>query len=241
MTVVVGYLDKKEHKLYMGADRCVSYADRKLTLNHPKFAMFEIDGIHGELLLGWAGMYKNIQLLQHTFQPPPHNTSNSVEKYLAVDFIDALQKCLFERVVPTPNDEGVLSGYMGLLILYSGRIFTIDGDFCLVESDMHYNAIGSGEHFSLGALHALSLVDVDDELTAEQQVLVALHSAEKYSNSVEEPFDIESIDIPEYCRWYLAEDEDEAVAEQVEVLKSSPPPPAEKKKTSTNNKKVDKS
>lgn len=209
----------------MGADRCVSYADRKLTLNHPKFLTFDIDGIHGELMLGWAGMYKNIQLLQHTFQPPPHNTNKSVEAYLAVDFIDGLQKCLFERVIPTPNEEGVLNGYMGLLVLYSGRIFTIDGDFCLVESDMSYNAIGSGEGFALGALHALSLVDVDDALTAEQQVLVALHSAEKYSNSVEEPFDVEYVEIPEYCRWYLEE-----VEEVIEEPKKAEEKPAKKPK-----------
>jgi ATP-dependent protease HslVU (ClpYQ) peptidase subunit len=204
MSLIVARIDRKNHRLYFGADRCLSGGERRMTLKTPKYKCYEVPNSKSELLIGFVGEGKQFQDLLETFEPDEHSSFLSVELYISL--ICKQLKAIIQELDFLASDENGITGFMGQAIVgYCGRIFTITSRFMYVESDLMFDAVGSGQETALGVL---SFTDGWLETDADGEVESALLVAEQFNVSVKAPFDISYIEIQEEFRWYVEDEED---------------------------------
>lgn len=118
-------------------------------------------------LLGLAGTWAILPLLRRLDVPPP---SGGADDGSAV--ADALRRAWGDR-------EG--NAEVWVLAGARGRVWVIQGaDWSAIRSSRGYAAIGSGEHYALGALAATRGL----RLTPRRRVFLALLAAESHCQSV---------------------------------------------------------
>lgn len=136
---------------------------------------------NGPFLIGFTTSFRMGQLLAHAFKPPPvPKRRGALERYLVVEFVDALRDALSERGwARTQNgrEEGGL-----FLVGVSGRLFRIDSDYQVGESRDGFDAVGCGSEAARGALFATS------HFKPKARVRLALQAAERCSAGVRGPF-----------------------------------------------------
>lgn len=182
MTCIVGVLDRKRKRVYMGADSlgsggggCVTRADKKIFKN-------------GDFLFGCAGSFRMISILRYAFKPPKHPKDMPVDEYMNTLFIDELRD-VFKRGGFLTEKDGVHWMDGEFLVGYRGNLFTIDGDFQVAVSATDYSACGSGWWVAVGSLHSTSQFIDSPKL----RLRAALEAAEEHVTSVRGPFDFESM------------------------------------------------
>jgi ATP-dependent protease HslVU (ClpYQ) peptidase subunit len=190
MTCVVAY--RLGESIYMGADSAgTSQNWLYVPRNDPKIyrvRAITCDVCHDgddEFLFGFTTSFRMGQLLGHRFKPPIHAESRSVDDYMVVEFIDALRQCMKDAGYATKKDEKETSG--SFLVAYRGRIFHIDDDYSVGESQYAYDAVGSGTDAALGAFYALTTTTFV-YWSPEQIVDKALRAAESVNAAVRGPF-----------------------------------------------------
>lgn len=138
----------------------------------------------GPYVMGFSGSFRMGQLLRWSLVPPV--PEGKLEKFMAVDFIDAVRACL-KAGGWAAVDNGRESGG-DFLVGVHGRLFRVAGDFQVGESVDGYDAIGSGEEPALGALYATARLD----LKPRQRLRLALSAAARMNAFVAPPFVIRS-------------------------------------------------
>lgn len=178
MTCIVGYVEKG--KVYIGGDNLAS--DRIMN-KQPRVdeKIFMVKN----MLFGFTTSYRMGQLLQYSFYPPIHPKGVSDMKYLVNTFIPKLLKA-YREFAFIPSDA-ITGGEF--LLGYKGHLYHIESDFQVAESSSYYDACGSGEHYSLGALHVLR----DYKMTPEERVIKALSAATQHCTTVAPPYKVMSI------------------------------------------------
>lgn len=146
----------------------------------------------GEFLIGSCGSVRHRELLQHKLEIPPLLPDADLDRFMAVEFSDAVRS-LFKEVGVMASDEGakpfgdVFGG--AALIVVRDAIFLLAGNFSCTRQK-EFAAVGSGMDFAVAALH------VTRELPARVRVLKALETAAHYAEGVQGPFTI----LPEESR-----------------------------------------
>jgi ATP-dependent protease HslVU (ClpYQ) peptidase subunit len=138
----------------------------------------------GEFLYGFTQSFRMGQLIRFKFHAPAHEEGVTVDHYLHTVWLDELRKC-FDEGGFMRRDDGEESGGT-FLVGYRGRLFCVQGDFQISESLLAYFAIGCGDNFALGAMHALQESSISDE----ERVRRSLVAAELFSAGVCSPFTI---------------------------------------------------
>lgn len=176
MTCIVGFLDKKNKKVVIGGDSA-GVAGLNITVRKdPK--VFQV----GDFIIGCTSSFRMIQLLRFSFKPP-EVSKKDVYEYMCTDFIDAVRECFKEGGFLQKYSDGDDKGGT-FLVGYKDRLFQIDGDFQVGESLNGFNAVGCGEDFALGALHA----NLKENMSPKNRVLKALEAAAFFSGGVCKPF-----------------------------------------------------
>ena len=175
MTCVVGLLDKGD--VWMGADGVTStdYIARKKR----RKKICKRDGF----VLAIAGSVRVSNLMQYAFEIPKHDADDSLEKYMYVDFIDALRTCL-KTGGCAKKEDSVETIPTSALITHQGRLFKLACDFQLNESLDNFDAAGSGEEVALGSL-ATSI-----GRPPRERVMLALKAAARFIPAVGPPFSV---------------------------------------------------
>lgn len=178
MTCIVGYVEKG--KVYIGGDNLASNR-----LGYKQTRIDEKIFKTKNMLFGFTTSYRMGQLLQYSFTPPVHKKGESDMKYLVNTFIPKLLEAYrkFAFIAEDANRGGQF------LLGYKGHLYHIQDDFQVAESSLFYDSCGSGEHYAMGALHALS----EYEMTPEERVLKALSSATQHCTTVAPPYKVMSI------------------------------------------------
>jgi ATP-dependent protease HslVU (ClpYQ) peptidase subunit len=176
MTCIVGFLDKKNKKVVIGADSA-GVAGLNITVRKDS-KVFTV----GDFVIGCTSSFKMIQLLRFSFKPPEVNKKDIYE-YMCTDFITAVRECFKEGGFLQKDTEGDEKGGT-FLVGYKDRLFQIEGDFQVGESLNGLNAVGCGEDFALGALYT----GLKENLPAKERVLKALEAAAFFSAGVCKPF-----------------------------------------------------
>lgn len=176
MTCIVGLVDKG--KVYIGGDSAgvdgglglQVRADQKVFLN-------------GGMAFGCALSFRMGQLLRHSLHVPRHHPDDDVHKYMVVDFIDAVRKCLKEGGYASRENEVETGGLF--LVGYAGRLFYIDTDYQVGETTHGYAACGCGADIALGSIGTSSG-------DPRNRIKKAIEMAERHSAGVRGPFHIVS-------------------------------------------------
>ena len=175
MTCIVAL--SHDSKIYMGSDSAGSDGWTVLIRRDPK--IYRVGG----MLIGFTTSFRMGQLLGYSLTLPEHHADIPIERYMATSFIDAVRGCLKTGGYATKKDEVESGGQF--LVAYRNRIFEVEPDFQVSESETEFAAVGSGFMLALGSLHASAGRD------PEFRVLAALGAAEAFCASVRGPMHVE--------------------------------------------------
>jgi hypothetical protein len=206
MSVIVAKIDETNHRLYFGGDRRNFSEDRLIHQKFPKFNKYKVPNSSSELFLGFVGEGKQCYDLMNNFTPEEHSATLSVGDYI-IRVCSQFKEIIRELDNLSSDNHGLVFAQVQCLIGYCGRIFKVTNRLDFLETDLMYEAVGSGGDLAIGVLGFIEL-KIDSEDVGED-VEAALIVSEKFNPYVGSPFDIDYIEIPVEHRWYLAENEDE--------------------------------
>lgn len=180
MTCIVGITHKG--KVYLGGDSAGANSAFSLTVvKQPKVF------VNGEFVMGYTDSFRIGMLLEHDFKPPMHfEAVESLEKFMAVKFVDAVRTCFKAGGYARKHDEHESGGEF--LVGFKGRLFRIQGDYSVLEDSAGFDAVGCGDNYALGALEAM-----DPASDPKVRIKNTLAIAEKRSAGVRAPFHICSV------------------------------------------------
>lgn len=179
MTCIVGLKDNG--KVYLGGDSLGSNTYNKTVRADQKIF------IKNDMIFGFTSSYRMGQILRYSFVPPKRLLEDDDDmKYLVDKFIPTLIHCYDDRGFLTKRENVAIGGTF--LLGYKNRLFKIEGDFQVGESDSDFSACGCGEDFALGSLYSTkNMTDVNARIN------VALNAAAEFSPGVGGPSLILSI------------------------------------------------
>lgn len=163
------------------ADEKVFTLRPRSTTTHP-FAV--------EFGFGFTTSFRMGQALRYRFEPPAFSRNRSnpdvlasrLDRYMAVDFVDAVRICL-KAAGFAKTDNGVESGGT-FLVGALGRLYTVYDDYQVARAACGYAAVGSGAQVALGALHASQ----NQAVGPEWRIEAALTAAAEHTAFVAPPF-----------------------------------------------------
>lgn len=172
MTCIVGLVDAG--RVYIGGDSagCSGWdltvrADTKVFRN-------------GQFLFGFTDSFRMGQLLRYALHPPERGEDETPYGFMVTTFIDAVRDCLAAGGVAR-KENGVESGG-SFLVGYQGRLYCVQSDYQVAQSEDEFASVGCGSQVALGALYA------NRGNPAEERIRQALEAAERFSNGVRAPF-----------------------------------------------------
>lgn len=172
MTCIVGIAH--EGKIILGADSAgVGGLDLRIRKDRKVF-------LNGELILGGTSSFRMLQLLQFNLTPPPIIEGQEPFAYAVKALVPEIRSTLKTggyATVVNGRDEG------GIFIVgFRGCLFTVHSDFQVAECIDDITAVGCGEGYAMGAMHALAGADPMVRLQA------GLDAAATFSAGVSGPF-----------------------------------------------------
>jgi ATP-dependent protease HslVU (ClpYQ) peptidase subunit len=182
MTCIIGVIDKKNKKVYMGADSCASNGQSKIIRKDMK--MFKPE-CNPNFLVGFTTSYRMGQLLMYgeddIFPTEEHLSEEKYEinhNYIVADIIPKIQKLFTESGFGTMEEGGEF------LLAYKDSLFRIYCDFQVEETALDYNSCGCGEYYAEGSLFALK----NSKKDIVNKIHTGLQSATYFSVGVQPPF-----------------------------------------------------
>lgn len=173
MTCVVGIAH--EGRVIIGADSAgVGGLDLRIRRDRKVF-------VNGELILGGTSSFRMLQILGFDLVPPPIIECQEPYAYAVKALVPALRAALkaggWAETVNGRDAGGVF------MVGFRGHLFTIYGDFQVAQATEAYEAVGCGESYAMGAMHAIgNTVDPKTRLQA------GLDAAAAFSAGVAGPF-----------------------------------------------------
>ncbi|GHG80452.1 hypothetical protein [Streptomyces griseocarneus] len=172
MTVIVGLVH--EDQVHLGGDSAGVGGSRLTIRKDPK--VFR----NGPYAMGFCGSFRMGQLLHHAFKAP--KPKGDLDRFMTTKFVNKLRTCLKEAGWARKESEQEQGGTF--LVGIYGRLFIVYGDYQVAEPADGYAAVGCGNEFALGALHATTSTN----LAPRERLTVALAAASHHSTDVSEPF-----------------------------------------------------
>lgn len=133
----------------------------------------------GDMLVGFTSSYRMGQILQYQLTLPAATVGQDLDGWLHVGFVDAVRQVLKENGYLHVENNAETSGTF--LIVVAGRIFTVQEDMSLLESQDCFEACGSGEDYARATMHCLVGYGVEDPALILTE---AIETATKYVPSV---------------------------------------------------------
>jgi hypothetical protein len=185
MTCIVGQVDQKRGRVFVGGD-CAGTGEtnQQVLLVDPK--VFRVD----DFLFGCVGDIRMMQLLHYSLELPPCPETVDLARYLSTDFITAVRTCFRDGGYAKKKDEREHGGTF--LVGARGRLFCVEDNYQVWETQNGYHAIGSGDDLALGVLYASQQIEA---LLPEQRIRLALEAAAFHNATVRPPFLLEYIEM----------------------------------------------
>lgn len=136
----------------------------------------------GPLTFGWAGGARAAQVVEHGISFRAKHRGESDLKYL----VNAVSKAIHNglKEAGTRLHSGGESGEdtTTFLIVYRGRLYTVQDDYSVIRSPHGFASIGVGADIALGAMSALK-----SRVTPEECVREALEHSARWCSQVSPP------------------------------------------------------
>jgi ATP-dependent protease HslVU (ClpYQ) peptidase subunit len=146
MTVVCAMVDVN-NSVWMVSDSCVSYGTSNLQTTHQDIKMKQF----GDMLFGFSGDVRFIQIICNHFKPSKKPRKMSEEDYILKFIPIEMKKCYMKHVLH-PLDATNSTTLIG----YKGKLYMIVENWAALLIEEKFHAIGSGDRVALGALSAYS-------------------------------------------------------------------------------------
>lgn len=172
MTCIVGIAHAGT--VILGADSAgVGGLDKRIRRDRKVFK-------NGELIFGFTSSFRMGQLLQFALSPPAITEGQDPYAYVVKALVPAIRDTLkgggWASTVNGREEGGVF------LVGFRGCLFSIHSDFQVGESTESFEAVGCGDAYAMGAMHALTDADPMVRLQA------GLDAAATFSAGVSGPF-----------------------------------------------------
>lgn len=181
MTCVVGLI--ADGVVYIGADSQATGGYTKYQLSPATAKVFR----NGDLLIDTCGSVRASNLLRYSLVVPEHHPTDMDDfAYITTRVVEAIRECFKNAgaiATTATNIEG--NDDSEFLVGYRGRLYSINSDWSVMETIDPFCAMGSGEEFAFGALHA------SKGKPAKKRVRIALEAAARFSATCGGPFVIE--------------------------------------------------
>ena len=142
------------------------------------------------MVFGFTSSFRMGNILRYSLSIPDHPERLSDDEYMNTKFIDAVRKALKDHGYTRINNNEESGGVF--LVGYKECLYRIDCDFQVGVHALHYDAVGCGEDYAMGAFHSMEEIndyfDIKEGITPKQRMEVALRAAVKFSAGVQEPF-----------------------------------------------------
>lgn len=185
MTCIAALVDKNG-RIWMGGDSASTYGKelRMLSASMPKVCI-RFDNNETSWIFGAAGPSRLKQIItweMDLLQAP--TAREDLPDFLAKKFRPHLYETLLKGAYL--EKEGGMDKMKGAILFgLKGRLFMVDGSFCIMEEVQPFTAIGSGEDVAFG-----SLFSTQGESDPEKRIDMALRAAEARTSDVRRPFTI---------------------------------------------------
>lgn len=177
MTCIAGLVH--ERSIYMGGDSAgIDGYDLVVRADEKVFTV-------GQYIMGFCGSFRVGQLLRYSLAPPNPRTKD-LPRFMATTFVDSVRKCLTDGGAAF-KEHGIEQGGT-FLVGVRGRLFCIESDYQVGESEQPYVAIGCGAQVANGALYAQPKT-----MAPKARVIQALEAAQRFSGGVRSPFRVVSL------------------------------------------------
>ena len=180
MTCIIGIHEKGTNYI-AGDSACVpvnrDYSDLMVRRDKKVFAKRE------RFLIGVSGCPRTRQLIHHAMEIPKIDEYIDIERYMATDFVMALDSALQEGKLPKPNS---LAFHGAILCIRGKDIMTILGDYQVEFVDGDFAALGSGGGVAEGSLWSTKGRNPLDRIS------IAMKAAEYFCQDVAGPFHVYS-------------------------------------------------
>ena len=196
MTCIIGYIDRKNKKTYIGADNQVSVGLSKFNLpkNDKIFKPKDTN-----IIVADSGDVRASQIIRNFVHFPTDielqaNNEEFNEKYIVTKLIPNIQNALKNNEW---KDKGERSNTW-MLIAYKDKLWKIYSNYGILEVQDDFDSFGCGEQLALGSLYALKY---NEELSIEEKIHKSLQCSAYYSDGIDKPYYImntEDYEIKEY-------------------------------------------
>lgn len=182
MTVIVGIVDKKTHKVYIGGDQGYFDSEEYVISNNPKVFKKHI-GKNTSIVIGNCGSGRIGDILEHwNVSKLDYMDTLTPRGFIVKKFIPELKKVLGKDA--TKEEFSLMIGFMG-------NLFVIQADFSVLVPDDHGVAIGSAASPAQGVIVALSKIKTN--LSTKKKILLAIQTSMQISHFAKGNIDILSI------------------------------------------------
>lgn len=145
MTCIVGKV-YEDGTVMLGADS-IGVSGYDYTVRKDK-KLFRV----GEFIIGCAGCYRTLQLVQYKLQPTVIPEDMDLHEYMVVHFVEELRRVLKDGGIAEVDRNVEQGGWF--LVGIRDRLFQIQSDYQVKETTLGADAVGCGQAYALGAMHA---------------------------------------------------------------------------------------
>ena len=187
MTVIAAI--KENGKVYMGCDSIFMDLESYQTIKRTDSKLIQLD----EIIIGITATNgcRVFQIMKYLLKLPPTRKikNDDLITYMTTTFRARVKKLLIAEDIllvdedRKSNEPCIMPSEF--LVAIRDRIFQVGQDFDIAEIDMPFSTIGSGGEYALGALETMSQFTT---LPAEDKLLFAMKTSEKFTASVKGPF-----------------------------------------------------
>lgn len=181
MTCIIGYLDKGNDCVYVGADSLGSNWSKQALIRNRK--VFKAKG-NKDIVMAISGDYKlqNILSIEENIIEEIKHLKNDVNFEHIVKYTSPRIMSLARNYNCTTTDSGYERLEGNIIFAYKNQLYIIESNGQVLESEDDYVAGGSGETFALAVLSQ----NTDDK--PEDKIIKALEAAEKHGVGIKRPF-----------------------------------------------------
>ena len=180
MTCIVGLVHDGD--VFIGGDSAGSNDAFDMMIRADE-KVFKKDG----MVFGFTSSFRMGQILRYSFIPPSQAVGQGDYEYLCGPWIDSLIDCLKEKGYASVANNNVTGGTF--LVGFNGSLYRIDDDFQVGMRVDHYDSVGCGGRYAIGAMSML----IDDDISPEEKINKALAVAARFSAGVRGPFVVKKL------------------------------------------------
>lgn len=140
-----------------------------------------------EFLFGGSGSIRMMDIIRSSFEIP--EIQDDIDCYMRSAFITALRESFKEEGYGRKdNEQEEHNGF--LMVGVRGRLYVVEPDYHIRQTQNNYDAIGSASDVALGALAALQHYP---DLSPEHMLRIALEASEVHNVFVRAPFYVDKL------------------------------------------------